>query len=56
MIQIKAISGDIEYIEEQLGDLLSSGWEVVDISTNLYDSTGGMRKETTVYLKTNVQA
>lgn len=56
MIQVKAISGDMEYVESELSTLLDEGWEVIDLTTNLYSSTGGMRKETTVYLKTNVQA
>ena len=47
---VKCISGSPEYIEEQLGPLLTEGWTIVDLTTNLYDSTGGIRKETTVYL------
>ena len=55
MVKVKAVSGDTGYIEQELEKLIDAGWEIIDISTNLYDSSGGMRKETTVYLKSEQQ-
>ena len=54
MIQVKAISGDPDYIQSELALLLQSGWEIIDLNTNLYDSPGGIRKDTTVYLKADI--
>jgi len=54
MVQVKCISGDPEYIESELSRLISEGYEVMDITTNLYSSSAGERKETTVYLKKSV--
>lgn len=55
MVKVKAVSGDTGYIEQELEKLIDAGWEIIDISTNLYDSSGGVRKETTVYLKSEQQ-
>lgn len=54
MIDVKCISGDPEYIESELSSLISDGYEVMDMTTNLYPSTSGYRKETTIYLKKTV--
>lgn len=50
-MQVKYLSGDPMYIEGQLTEYLSDGWEVMDIATNVYQSSGGLRTETTVYLR-----
>ena len=55
MVKVKAVSGDTGYIEQELEKLIDAGWEIIDISTNLYDSSRGVRKETTVYLKSEQQ-
>lgn len=55
MIDVKCISGDPEYIGSELASLISDGYEVMDMTTNLYPSTSGYRKETTIYLKKTIQ-
>ena len=50
-MQVKHLSGDPLYIETQLAAHLTQGWEIIDIATNVYQSSGGLRTETTVYLK-----
>ena len=49
--EVKHISGDPLYIEQQLQILLTDGWEIIDVATNVYQSSGGLRTETTAYLK-----
>lgn len=56
MVEIQAISGDPECIAQQLSSLIEAGWEIMDLSTNLYDSSGGIRKETTVFLRNTIQS
>lgn len=51
MVEIKCISGDPFYMESKLEDAMNEGFEIIDITTNLYHSSGGERKETTAYLK-----
>jgi hypothetical protein len=51
MIETRYISGDPDYIADELQTKLNAGWEILDIATNLYESGAGVRKETTVYLK-----
>lgn len=50
-MEVKHISGDPLYIEQQLQILLTDGWEIIDLATNVYQSSGGLRTETTAYLK-----
>lgn len=50
MVETKCIYGDCEYVEEQLNQYLNDGWNVLDMKTTLYDSTTGIRRDTTVYL------
>lgn len=50
MVETKCIYGDCEYVEEQLNQYLNDGWNVLDMKTTLYDSTVGIRRDTTVYL------
>lgn len=50
MVETKCIYGDCEYVEEQLNQYLNDGWNVLDMKTTLYDSTSGIRRDTTVYL------
>ena len=50
MVETKCIYGDCEYVEEQLNQYLNNGWNVLDMKTTLYDSTVGIRRDTTVYL------
>ena len=50
MLETKCIYGDCEYVEEQLNQYLNDGWNVLDMKTTLYDSTAGIRRDTTVYL------
>ena len=50
MEETKCIYGDCEYVEEQLNQYLNDGWNVLDMKTTLYDSTAGIRRDTTVYL------
>lgn len=50
-MQVKYLSGDPMYIAEQLTVYLTDGWELLDIATNVYQSSSGLRTETTVYLK-----
>jgi len=54
MVEIKSISGDPEVIAQQLSQLIEAGWEVINLNTNLYTSSGGMRKETTVFLQNTI--
>jgi len=56
MIEVKCISGDTDYIEEQLASDLSDGWEIIDMQTDVFEYRGNLRKETTVYLKITVEA
>lgn len=51
MIQVKAISGDLDFVATELETLFAAGWEVVNFSVNLYDSSAGIRREATVFLK-----
>ena len=50
-MEVKHISGDPLYIEQQLQILLTDGWEIIDVATNVYQSSCGLRTETTAYLK-----
>lgn len=50
-MQVKYLSGDPLYIETQLAQYLTDGWEIIDTATSVYQSSGGLRTETTVYLK-----
>ena len=50
MVETKCIYGDCEYVEERLNQYLNDGWNVLDMKTTLYDSTAGIRRDTTVYL------
>lgn len=50
-MEVRSISGDAQYISEKLQQLLSDGWEIIDIATNVYQSSSGFRTETTAYLK-----
>lgn len=47
------LSGDPEYISGQLQNYMEEGWEIISIATNIYQSTSGIRTETTAYLKKN---
>lgn len=51
VMQVKYLSGDPMYIAEQLAVYLTDGWEILDIATSVYQSSSGLRTETTVYLK-----
>lgn len=51
MTQVKCISGETDYIETELSDMLTEGWEIISIETAIYEGYGNLRKETTVYLK-----
>lgn len=51
MVQVKCISGETGYIETELATELSAGWEIISIETNIYQSYGTLKKDTTVYLK-----
>lgn len=55
MIETTYISGDPDYVTDELQTKLNSDWEIVDIATNLYESSVGVRKETTVYLKKTIE-
>ena len=50
MVETKCIYGDCEYVEEQLNQYLNDGWNVLDMKTTLYDSTAGIRRDTTAGL------
>ena len=50
-MQVKYFCGDPMYISRQLEEHLADGWEIIDIATSVYQSSGGLRTETTVYLK-----
>lgn len=50
MTEVICIYGDSEYVCQQLSEKISEGWAVMDMQTNLYETTGGMRRDTTVYL------
>lgn len=50
-MEVRAISGDPQYIAEELQRLFSESWEMIDIATNVYQSSGGLRTITTAYLK-----
>lgn len=50
-MQVKYLCGDPLYIEAQLAEHLTDGWEIIDVATSVYQSSGGLRTETTVYLK-----
>lgn len=51
MIQVKCITGDTEYIENELSSMLSEGWEIISIDTAIYESYGTLKRDTAVYLK-----
>ena len=51
MIQIKCVSGEPGYMETELGTMLSAGWEIISIETNIYESYGTVRKDVTAFLK-----
>ena len=51
MIQIKCVSGEPGYMETELGAMLSAGWEIISIETNIYESYGTVRKDVTAFLK-----
>jgi hypothetical protein len=51
MIQVKCISGETGYIETELSNLLTAGWEIISIETIIYESYGNLKKDTTAYLK-----
>ena len=51
MIQVKCITGDTEYIENELSSMLSEGWEIISIDTAIYESYGTLKSDTAVYLK-----
>ena len=51
MIQVKCITGDTEYIENELSSMLSEGWEIIIIDTAIYESYGTLKRDTAVYLK-----
>ena len=42
-MEVTHISGDPLYIEQQLQILLTDGWEIIDVATNVYQSSGGLR-------------
>lgn len=51
MTQVTCISGDSEYINNELATYLSDGWEILSMDTHMYERQGRISKETTVYLK-----
>ena len=51
MIQVKCITGDTEYIENELSSMLSEGWEIISIDTAIYESYWTLKRDTAVYLK-----
>lgn len=53
MTEVTCIYGDSEYVCQQLQDKLNEGWAVMEMHTNLYETTAGVRRDTTVYLIKN---
>lgn len=51
MIEVICIHGDSDIICEDLNTRLNEGWSIIDIQSHVYDSTGGLRRDTTVFLK-----
>ena len=56
MTQYRSVTGDPDCVAQELTALTAEGWEIVHISTNLYESTAGVRTEATVFLKKMIQA
>lgn len=50
MSEVLCICGDSEAICAELASKLSQGWTVLNMQTSLYESTGGLRRDTTIYL------
>lgn len=53
MTEVTCIFGDSENICDMLAEKLNDGWAVMEMQTNLYDTTAGIRRDTTVYLIRN---
>ncbi len=51
MIEVKSISGDVDYVEAELQDELNDGWEVVHIQSFVYPSISSTRIQSVAYLK-----
>lgn len=50
MVEVTCIYGDSEHVCSELAEKLNDGWAVMELNTNLYESTSGTRRDTTVYL------
>jgi len=51
MTQVICVFGDADFVAEELGAKLSEGWEIISIETNVYESYGQVKRDTTCYLK-----
>lgn len=49
-MEVICIYGDSDHVCDELGAKLSEGYSILNIQTSLYESTGGLRRDTTVYL------
>ena len=49
-MEVICIYGDCEHVCDELGVKLSEGYDIINMQTSLYESTGGLRRDTTVYL------
>ena len=55
MINVTSISGDVDYVEAELQDLLNDGWDIINLESFTYPAVSSMRLHTVVYLKKTTQ-
>ena len=51
MTQVICVFGDTEFVASELSTKLSEGWQIISIETNVYESYGQVKRDTTCYLK-----
>ncbi len=56
MIEVTSISGDVDYVESKLQELLNDAWEIIDLKSFSYPAISSMRLQSIAYLKKTTES